>query len=77
MMNEITTAEYDAAFGNLLNDMMIAMEKDAMIEDINAELQMLADEAKDEVVEAQYDDMYWDRLCAEHDLNMYACYSYE
>ena len=80
MMNEIDPIEYDAAFGNLLNDMMIAMEKDAMIEDINFELQTLADEAKEEIVDAQYEDYLTDignMLQAEHDMMMYASHSYD
>lgn len=53
----IDPIEFDAAFGNLLNGMIDAMEKDFNIETVNLELQELADEAKLELVQMQYDEM--------------------
>lgn len=76
MMNEIDPIEYDAAFGNLLNDMMIAMEMDAMEEEINFELQALADEAKEEEIDLQFEEMM-DALMFEHRMQEYAAHSYD
>lgn len=53
----IDPIEFDAAFGNLLSGMIDAMEKDFNIETVNLELQELADEAKLELVQMQYDEM--------------------
>lgn len=43
---------------------------------INAELQILAQEQLDLVVEDRYNDMM-DELCAFHDMMMYASHSYD
>ena len=53
----IDPVEFDAAFGNLLDEMIMAMEKDIQFETVNQELQDLADEARLEQVQAQYDEM--------------------
>ena len=53
----IDPIEFDSAFGNLLNGMIDAMEKDFNIETVNLELQELADEAILEQVQTQYDEM--------------------
>ena len=77
-MNEtINPAEYDAAFGNLLNNMMISMEKDYVEQQVNFELQELADAIREEIIDAQYEDLYIERMCAEHDAMTYACHSYD
>lgn len=77
---QIDPIEYDAAFGNLLNDMMITMEEDFMIEQANMECQEIAQSFQQEVVDAQYEDMLNDignRLQAEYDMMMYASHSYD
>lgn len=75
MMNETIAAEFDAAFGNLLNNMMISMEKDYVEQQVNFECQEIADGFRTEIVDAQYQDMQ-DEL-AEHMMQMYACHSYD
>ena len=47
-----------------------------MIDNINAELQFLADEAYDAVVEAMFED-YIDEFMANEELMMYASNSYD
>jgi len=47
-----------------------------MYEEVNFELQLLADEVKLQNEEEIYNDMI-DQMCAEHDMQMYACYSYD
>ena len=73
---QIDPMEYDAAFGNLLNDMMIAMERDFMEEQINFELAEIAEREREEAIDLQYEEMV-DALCAEHDMMMYAAHSYD
>lgn len=79
MQNVIDPVEYDAAFGNLLNSMMISMERDYMEQQVNFECQVIAEEYRDEVVEAQYEDMLTEignMLQADMEA-CYSCYSYE
>lgn len=47
-----------------------------MFEEVNFELQLLADEATLQNAEEIYNDMI-DQMCAEHDMQMYACHSYD
>ena len=43
---------------------------------INAELADLADIEREALVEAEYES-FIDAMCAEHDMQMYACHSYD
>ncbi len=47
-----------------------------MIDNINAELQILANEAREAVVELMFED-YIDEMLANHELMMYASNSYD
>ena len=79
MQNVIDVREYDAAFGDLLNSMMISMEKDYMEQQVNFECQEIADEYREEIVSAQHEDMLThigNMLQAEMEA-CYACHSYD
>ena len=76
MNEQFPVNEWDAAFGNALNNMMIAMERDFMEREVNFEFQELADENRQEIVDFQWHEMV-ESLHGEWLASMHASHSYD